>query len=174
MLGVYERVNLQMPDRGLFLTEENIRKVVNVIRKYRPVLIFAPYHQDRHPDHGNCARLVDEAFFSSGIGKFQVEGDYPPHKARNVYYYMINGFSTPNFVVDISNFIEQKKASLQAYESQFVASATSTQTPLTNGYIDSVVARESLFGKEAGVAFAEGFISNRPLLVNNDIYGESI
>ena len=94
------------------------------------------------------------------LGSFRWKMIIRQHKARNVFNYMINGFSTPNFVVDISRFIEQKKASLQAYESQFIASATSTATPLTNGYIDGVVARERLFGQEVGVAFAEGLYQN--------------
>ncbi|UTW69735.1 hypothetical protein KHA80_01260 [Anaerobacillus sp. HL2] len=32
---------------------------------------FCSYHEDRHPDHGNCAKLVKEAIFSAGIQKYE-------------------------------------------------------------------------------------------------------
>lgn len=175
ILGVSERINLKLPDRGLFITDENIRKLTEVIRKYRPELIFAPYHEDRHPDHGNCAKLVREAYFSAGIKKYNHEASlYQSHKARNLFQYFINGFSIPDFYIDISEFIDQKKSALTAYQSQFVKDVDGVSTPLTEGYIDSVLARERLFGKESGVRYAEGFKTNTPILVNNNLFGEHI
>jgi bacillithiol biosynthesis deacetylase BshB1 len=67
ILGVTERLSLGLPDRGLLLREEFIREIASVIRRFRPQIVFAPYFEDRHPDHGNCARLVEEAVFSAGI-----------------------------------------------------------------------------------------------------------
>ncbi len=175
LLGVSERINLKLPDRGLFMTDEYICIITEVIRKYQPELIFAPYHEDRHPDHGNCAKLVREAYFSAGIKKYNYEASlYQPHKARNLFQYFINGYSIPDFFIDISNFIEQKKSALAAYQSQFVKEADGVTTPLTEGYIDSVIARERLFGKESGVRFAEGFKASTPILVNNNLFGENI
>ncbi|HLU22658.1 bacillithiol biosynthesis deacetylase BshB1 [Lederbergia graminis] len=174
ILGVAERINVRLPDRGLYVTDDNIRKITQIIRTYKPKLIFAPYFQDRHPDHGNCANLVKEAFFSAGIKKYTVEGELEPHKAQNLYFYMINGFSRPDFVVDISDFITEKINALEAYSSQFFISDDGVSTPLTDGYIDSVTARERLFGKEVGVSFAEGFLSSKPLLINNDLLGDNV
>jgi len=174
LLGAVERVNLYLSDRGLFLTEAHIRKISNVIRKYKPRVIFAPYHNDRHPDHGNCYRLVEEAFFSAGIRKYEVEGNLPPHKAIYLYQYMINGFDSPDFVVDITDYINKKVEALQAYQSQFFINKGGVQTPLTEGYIESVTARDKLFGKEVGVGFAEGFLSSKPLLLNNNLFGEGL
>lgn len=108
ILGVSERINLQLPDRGLFFTEENIRIITEVIRKYEPVLIFAPFHEDRHPDHANCAKLIKEAYFSAGIRKYKTDNAYPPHKARNLFHYLINGYTKPDFIIDITEYIEQK------------------------------------------------------------------
>ncbi|OCA90910.1 bacillithiol biosynthesis deacetylase BshB1 [Bacillus sp. FJAT-27225] len=167
-----ERIGLQMPDRGLFMKEEYIKQITAVIRAYRPQLVFAPYCVDRHPDHGNCARLVEEAVFSAGVRKFDDGTHFPPHKADRVYYYMINGFHQPEFVIDITAFFESKKAALNAYESQFVKQDDSFDTPLVNGYIDSIEARESLFGKQVGVQYAEGFKTGGPLLLDGDLLGE--
>ncbi|MBT2690035.1 bacillithiol biosynthesis deacetylase BshB1 [Bacillus sp. ISL-47] len=173
-LGVEIRETLNLPDRGLYYNQEYITKIAEVIRKYRPSLVFAPFMEDRHPDHGHCARLVEEAIFSAGIKKFVTEGTYPPHKVKSLYFYMINGFHTPDFLVDISSFMDKKTASLEAYKSQFVKSPGSYETPLVNGYIETVQARESLFGKMAGVQFAEGFKVNKPLLLNKDLLGEDL
>lgn len=171
LLGVTKRIQLTIPDRGIFLTERNIQKVVNVIRTYRPSIVFMPVKQDRHPDHGNCATLIEEAIFSAGIKNYQSTNYLPPHKIKQAYYYMINGFHKPHFVIDISDTIDIKIVSLQAYESQFFQTAESVHTPLVNDYIDTIIAREKLFGKEVGVNYAEGFLINRPLLLNENCLG---
>jgi N-acetylglucosamine malate deacetylase 1 len=171
VLGVSVRESLDLPDRGLYIKEEYIKRVASVIRQYRPKLLFVPYFKDRHPDHGNCARLVEEAVFSAGIRKFDTEDGLLPHRVESTYYYMINGYHKPDFLIDISNHMETKKISLQAYESQFVKSDSSYDTPLVNGYIEYVEARERLFGKDAGVAYAEGFMTKTPLVVG-DLLGE--
>ncbi|WP_243386617.1 bacillithiol biosynthesis deacetylase BshB1 [Bacillus kexueae] len=172
ILGVSERINLHLPDRGLFMKEEYIRKIVSVIRKYQPKIVFAPYELDRHPDHGNCMKLVDEAVFSSGIHKYEDEDKQPRHRIHAVYYYMINGFHRPHFVMDISDTMEEKRKSLLAYESQFIKTDNSVDTPLTNGYIETVESRERLFGKDWGIRYAEGFMSRNPLLMDKDIFGD--
>ncbi|WP_100332054.1 bacillithiol biosynthesis deacetylase BshB1 [Bacillus xiapuensis] len=172
VLGVQERVNLGLADRGLFVTEEAIRKAAGVIRRFQPKIIFAPYEVDRHPDHGRCAQLVREAVFSAGIRKFQTDENLPAHKARTVYFYMINGFHSPDFCVDISSYMERKKQSLLAYRSQFERKDGSAETPLTNGYIEAVEARERMMGKEIGTLYAEGFKVMKPLLLEYDLIGD--
>ncbi|MGG1488887.1 bacillithiol biosynthesis deacetylase BshB1 [Bacillus licheniformis] len=171
ILGASPRISLTLPDRGLFPSQAAIRDVVAVIRKHKPKLVFVPYPKDRHPDHGHAAEIVEEAVFSAGIHKYEDAEKQPSHKVQNVYYYMINGFHKPEFVIDISETINQKKDGLAAYQSQFTRSRQSVETPLTNGYIETVEAREKLLGKEVGVAYAEGFFSKRTLLLNNDLFG---
>lgn len=171
ILGASPRISLLLPDRGLFPSQAAIRDVVAVIRKHKPKLVFVPYPKDRHPDHGHAAEIVEEAVFSAGIHKYEDAEKQPAHKVQNVYYYMINGFHKPEFVIDISETINQKKDGLAAYQSQFTRSRQSVETPLTNGYIETVEAREKLLGKEVGVAYAEGFFSKRTLLLNNDLFG---
>ncbi len=172
ILGVSERMSLGLPDRGLLLNEDYIRKIAEIIRRYQPKIIFAPYIEDRHPDHGNCARLVEEAVFSAGIRKYHTAQSQDPHKVQNVYFYMINGFHKPNFIFDISDTMMEKIAALRAYKSQFELTEESVVTPLVNGYIETVEARERLYGQQAGVKYAEGFISKVPILLNHDLMGD--
>lgn len=164
ILGVCVREILNFPDRGLYMQESFIRSVADIIRRYKPETVFVPYYEDRHPDHGNCARIVEEAVFSAGIKKFVTEKCNEPHRVKNLYFYMINGFHKPDFVIDISNYMNQKKLSLEAYQSQFIRTETTVDTPLVNGYIETVESRERLFGKEVGVTYAEGFKSKKTLV----------
>jgi N-acetylglucosamine malate deacetylase 1 len=172
ILGVTERWSLGLPDRGLLLKEEYIREIASVIRRFQPQIVFAPYFEDRHPDHGNCARLVEEAVFSAGIRKYVTKNGEEPHKVPRLYFYMINGFHKPDFSIDISNTMEQKISALRAYKSQFEQAENSVETPLINGYIESVEARERLFGQQVGVKFAEGFKSKVPILLYRDLIGD--
>ncbi|UNL86012.1 bacillithiol biosynthesis deacetylase BshB1 [Priestia koreensis] len=171
ILGVEERVHLHIPDRGLFLTADYIREVASIIRKYQPRLVFAPYFEDRHPDHGNCARLVEEAAFSAGVKNYRDDHDQPAHRIEALHFYVINGFQKPHFAVDVSTTFEKKRASLNAYESQFVQTETTFTTPLVNGYIETVESRDRLVGKEVGVLYAEGFLTKKPLLLHADLIG---
>ncbi len=170
LLGAYKRETLDVPDRGIYISEENIEKVVNVIRKYKPKAIFAPFEQDRHPDHGNASRLIKEAFFSAGIRKYK--SSIPAHKAGHLYFYMINGFHKPQFVVDIEPYMKTKIRSLEAYSSQFTQGSDGVSTPLTEGYVEAVEARERMMGKEAGLRYAEGFFSYNSLILHHDLLGE--
>lgn len=169
ILKIKERVNAFLPDRGLYMKEAYIARIAAIIRQYKPRLVFAPYIIDRHPDHGNCAKLVEEACFSAGVRKYEDEKQQAPHRVQSMYYYMINGFHKPHFVVDISPFIDLKIKSLQAYSSQFNASDKSYQTPLVDDYVESVVAREKMIGKEVAVSYAEGFFTKKPLLISDDL-----
>ncbi|WP_409254349.1 bacillithiol biosynthesis deacetylase BshB1 [Bacillus sp. SCS-153A] len=172
ILGVQERRNVGLPDRGLYITKEYIDEIVRVIRFYKPKVVFAPYEIDRHPDHGNASALVKEAFFSAGIRKYGEDSLGKAHKPSALYFYMINGFHNPDFVIDINDYIKTKLKSLQAYQSQFIRSEGRVSTPLTEGYLESVEARERMMGKTAGLVFAEGFLAHQTLIVDKDLLGE--
>lgn len=171
VLGVYKRENLHLQDRGLLLTEEKIKRVVEVIRKYQPKVIFSPYAIDRHPDHGACSQIVKEAIFSSGIHRFMPECLYPAIKVHKHYTYIINGFHKPDFYVDITDFMQIKLQALEKYQSQFVSNEESVKTPLTEGYVKRIESREYVFGKEIQCKFAEGFFHMGPFQIDKDWLG---
>ncbi|MDZ5711992.1 bacillithiol biosynthesis deacetylase BshB1 [Jeotgalibacillus haloalkalitolerans] len=162
ILGVKKRMNLDLGDRKLSADQHSIEQVVRMVRAVKPKMIFSPYYEDRHPDHMHAANIVIEAVFSARIRKYETE--QPAHKAAH-YHYMINGIHKPDFVVDVTDVHEQKVRSLSAYKSQFTPE-NGVQTPLTDGYIETVIARDRVFGKEVEVKMAEGFKSDKPLLIN--------
>ena len=88
--------------------------------------------------------------FFRGVEKY-AKRTHEAHHVQDVYYYMINGFHKPDFIIDIFYIYDKKIEVLQAYQSQFVKSEITVETPLVNGYIETVEARERMFGKEVGV-----------------------
>ncbi len=171
VLELDARIQLSLPDRGLFMKEAYILEIVSVIRKYKPRLVFAPYCEDRHPDHGNCARLVEEAVFSSGIKRVEDAKSQGAHKPGNLYFYQINGLHKPDFLIEISSQIEKKAKALEAYTSQFERDPSGVDTPLTNGYVEAVISRERAYGKQIGSMYAEGFFAKGPIVLNHDLLG---
>jgi N-acetylglucosamine malate deacetylase 1 len=170
-IGVTFRKNLGLRDRGLQLDEETLQKVTSLIRETKPTYVYSPYAIDRHPDHGKCAQIIAEAVFNAGIKNYNDMKQLEAHKVKDHFSYFINGFHKPDFVEDITEVIQQKKAALFAYKSQFIKGADGTDTPLTDGYIETVISRERLIGKEVGVTYAEGFKTTKPFIMAN-IFGE--
>lgn len=162
VLGVSEPVTYSFSDRGLLADREAaIDALVTLIRRVKPARIFAPYYKDRHPDHGHCAEITKEAFFTAGIKKY---GEGEAFKPGSLYYYQINGLSKPDFAVDISEVIHLKYEALECFTSQFLSAKDSVKTPLNDGYLEDLKARDRLLGREAGVSYAEGFVSEGLLL----------
>lgn len=166
LLGVRERVNLGLPDRGLQVSKQSIDAVVDIIRRLRPRVVAAPYWQDRHPDHIACSLLVQEALFNAKLRKYKP--DLAAWLVPQVYYYFINDVYEPDLIVDTTDVHMTKMAGLQAYRSQFEAPSEGEDrvaTPLTDSYLERVDARDRLLGVRAKVGYAEGFVSKEPLLV---------
>ncbi|TJY44320.1 bacillithiol biosynthesis deacetylase BshB1 [Cohnella pontilimi] len=159
LLGLTVRENLGLPDRRLASVPEQLDKMVSVIRKYRPRLVFAPYFIDRHPDHMNCSRMAEEAVFNAKLRRYMPEE--PAWAVEMLYFYFINDMHAPGIIVDIGDVQEQKMAALRAFRSQFEPVGHQpdwVETPLTRGYLENVAARDKLFGQPHRVAYAEGFI----------------
>jgi N-acetylglucosamine malate deacetylase 1 len=167
-LGLAARYNFGLPDRGLErVRDEAISRVVDLIRQTRPRVVLAPYWQDRHPDHESVSRIVREAVFSAGIRLFTGEQSLPAYRPSQLLYYFINTTVTPNVVVDVTPVYAQKMEVLRSYRSQFEKEEGSVSTPLNNGYLELVEYRERLFGQQAGVTYAEGFVSAAPYVLTS-------
>lgn len=164
ILGVKVRTNLGLPDRGLFATEANIERVTQEIRKFKPRIVFAPYWQDRHPDHVACSGLVQEAVFNAKLRKYLPDSE--PVNVEQMYFYFINDVYEADLMVDVTDYYDEKIASLSAYRSQFITGHGTVATPLNQGYIERVEARDRVLGQKRLLMYAEGFVSKLPLVVD--------
>jgi N-acetylglucosamine malate deacetylase 1 len=165
VLGLVVRTNLGLPDRGLYVTPEQVAAVTAEIRRHAPKVVFAPYWEDRHPDHVMCSKLVEEAVFNAKLRRFMPEK--PAVQVEQLYYYFINDIGRTDLIVDITEHYEAKEQSLLSYASQFQAAPgkDTVATPLNHGYVERVKARDSLLGQRKLIPYAEGFASKTPHLV---------
>jgi bacillithiol biosynthesis deacetylase BshB1 len=117
VLGATARENLGLPDGGVRNDHESRHKVVEAIRRYRPKLVFAPYYEDRHPDHSHASELIYEAAFVAGLRRYETgQESYRPSKFM---YYMRWYEFEPTFIVDITDQYERKMEAVWSYASQF-------------------------------------------------------
>lgn len=172
VLGISVRENLRMAD-GFFLNDEaHQRKIIEVIRKYRPEIILCNAPEDRHPDHGRSAQLVSDAAFLSGLRKIEtivdreVQQEWRP---KYVFHYLQDRFLQPHFVFDVSAFHEKKIEAILCYTTQFHnPELNEPQTYISSPvFLDSIKARAMMLGKRIGVKFAEGYISSKMIGVNS-------
>ncbi len=171
VLQISVRENLEMAD-GFFENDENHqRKVIEVIRKYKPEIILCNAIEDRHPDHGRSAQLVEDAAFLSGLRKIETQAAGEKQEAwrpKYVFHYLQDRFLQPDFVFDISAFFDQKLESVLCYKTQFYnPDLDEPQTYISSpDFFDAVKARAMMLGKRIGVKYAEGYISRKMIGFN--------
>jgi bacillithiol biosynthesis deacetylase BshB1 len=157
IIGAVGRENLALPDGQICIDAESKRRVVEVIRKYRPQMVLVPYNRDRHPDHVNASELIYDATFMAGLARY--ETGQPNYRPAQFVYYMGWYEFEPTFVVDITDQFERKMEAIYAYGTQFKPGDDSwQQTRLTSPQHDwmrraRMAYHGSLIGKKYGEAF---------------------
>ncbi len=181
ILQVDVRENLEMAD-GFFLNDlEHQIKIIEVLRKYQPEIIFCNAPHDRHPDHGKGAKLVLDAAFLSGLRKIETTDKnglgQEPWRPKYVLQYIQDRFIQPNFVIDVSAVFEKKLESIKAYGTQFHnPNLNEPQTYIsTPDFLESIIYRAKMMGKMIGVKYGEGFISEKMIGLKtvNDLIQEN-
>lgn len=122
ILNLTHRENLSFKDGSIKFNEEYLSAIISRIRKHQPQIIFAPYFNDRHPDHIGTAQLVKEAMFSSGLSKIVTEIDGQKQIAfrpKKLFYYMQTYEFKPSFIVDVSDTFRFKMEAIDSYGTQF-------------------------------------------------------
>jgi bacillithiol biosynthesis deacetylase BshB1 len=166
LLGAAVRTNLGLPDRGLYMTGEHLAAVTAEIRSFAPDIVFAPYWEDRHPDHIACSKLVEEAVFNAKLRRYMP--DKPAVPAPLLYFYFINDLGRTDLIVDVTAQYDIKEKALSCYRSQFEKTPGEdvVSTPLNEGYIERVRSRDMLLGQRKLIPYAEGFASKVPHTVD--------
>ena len=172
ILGVAIRKNLRFRD-GFFVNDETHQmEIIKMIRKYRPEIVLCNAIEDRHIDHAKGSNLVSDACFLSGLLKIEtsIDGQKQEHwRPKQVYHYIQWKNIEPDFVVDISGFMDKKREAVMAYSSQFYdPKSNEPVTPIASkNFLDSINYRAQDLGRLVGVDFAEGFTAERYLAINS-------
>ena len=172
IIGCAVRVNLGLRDGFVTNDEDSQMDVIRVIRKYKPDIVMCNAPSDRHPDHGNGAQLVKDAAFKAGLKKIESNDANGPQTAwrpKKVYHYIQYHALEPDFVVDISEHIDQKMASIKAHRSQFHDPESSEPETViaSKDFLDSIESRSIEYGRIIYVKYGEGFISTEMKKVND-------
>jgi bacillithiol biosynthesis deacetylase BshB1 len=175
IMGVHVRENLKMRDGFFKNDEEHQLKLINVIRKYQPEILFANSLNDRHPDHGRAGRLIADSSFLSGLIKVETENEsgekQDAWRPKYIFHYIQDRYHEPDFIIDISDVFEQRMEAIKAYTTQFYNPENEDDGPQTYistpDFFDSVIARARMIGKKIGVKYGEGFNSEKRLGLKN-------
>ena len=174
ILGIDARENLKFKDGFFKNDEEHQKEVIRIIRKYRPEIIITNAYHDRHPDHGRASELVNDACFFSGLPKIITKNGAENQQAWRpnlLLHFIQDQYIKPNILIDISEFMDQKLASVRAYKTQFFVEGVELDEPQTYisnpAFLEVIIGRAREFGKSMKVPFAEGFLSKKILGVND-------
>ena len=167
VLGVQFRDIMDLRDGFFNGGEAEMMAVLKKIREYRPEIVLCNAVEDRHPDHGRAAKLVAEACFYSGLVKIKTGQD--PWRPKAVYHYMQDRYLTPDFVVDITPFVEKKLEAIKCFASQFYdPNSKEPMTPIAGeSFLEFVKSRMRVQGRDINADFAEAFTVSRTIGVED-------
>lgn len=133
-------------------------RLMEIVRQFRPTLLLAHDLHDYHADHRAAARLTEAvSWFCASIGHVTSS---PPLTEPPALWWMdtVNMMDfQPEVFVDISDFVELKRAMLACHQSQLRRGGASDFSPLEPLMMHQAATR----GSQSGVAAAEAFRIHR-------------
>lgn len=167
VLGVHERIQLDLPNRRLFDCFEHRVTLAKVFRRFRPRLVigFGDKTPLASPDHWQAMQITDAAIFYSRLSKWDAYFDeLPVHSIpRHLYFRLavepdaIPG-NSHHLIVDVSETIDWKLESIACYQTQFAHKAD---------ILERVRAAAIVTGAAAGKSAGESFAAARPFAVHD-------
>ena len=167
VLGIAERIQLNLPNRRLFDCFEHRITLARQFRRWRPSLVigFGDKTPMASPDHWQAMQITDAAVFYSRLTKWDESFDgFPVHTVpRHLYFRLavepdaIPG-NSHHLIVDISEFIDQKIASILCYETQFAHKPN---------IIERIRAAATVTGAAAGKGAGESFAAAKPFAIDD-------
>lgn len=153
-----------MMDVEVVYNAENIRRVVEVMRRFDPDVVITHSPVDYMLDHEEASRLARAATFAQAIPNYETRQVPPARRGRATpaLYYAdpLEGKDPmgrridPQFYVDISSQLGQKREMLARHVSQreWLRSHHGIDE-----YLDRMTAWAAAYGSECGFDYAEGF-----------------
>ncbi len=162
IMGLTHREQLDLKDGFFQNNEESLRLIITQIRRFQPEIVLCNAISDRHPDHGRSAQLEADACFYSGLRRIETsfEGvEQSAWRPKAVYHYIQDEFLHPDFVIDVTPYIETKKNAILAFSSQFWSpNSKEPATPISGeDFIEIIFAKMRLWGRAINAPYAEGY-----------------
>ena len=171
IMGLDVRLNLEQPDGHVWPTEEARRALVRIIRTHKPKVILTAHWDDPHPDHAATCRIVREAARLASMRRYDEESGLEAVRMPSLAHSVFSRRVIPSFIVDVSDFVEEKMRAIRAHASQFYDPAS--QEPLTRisekGFLQQLEHRWRYVGSLIGVAAGEAFYVREALNVQDPV-----
>jgi LmbE family N-acetylglucosaminyl deacetylase len=164
ILGVHERLTLELPNRRLFDSHEARLALASVFRRFRPSIVMglAAKTPLASPDHYQAVQITDAAVFYSRLSKWDDQfGGLPVHTIKKQVWFSLGFFSLQvppaggHFVVDIGETISVKLQAIRAYQTQF--------PPAKDRLFQTLEGQNRYYGGSAGFDAGELFFSSNTL-----------
>lgn len=165
------RENLGLADGHVFVTDDERVKLVRVLRRLKPRVILTHQIDDPHPDHDHISRLVRESARLASMKKYDPEAGQRRVPVAIVAHNIFSRRVQPSFIVDITEFMEEKMAAIHAHASQFYnPDSKELETRLTGeGFLDELANRARYFGSLIGSGAGEPFYVREALNVEDPV-----
>lgn len=173
IIGLSIRENLKFRDGFFKNDEEHQRKLISVLRKYKPEIVIGNVLEDRHPDHGRAGWLIYDSCFLSGLRQVKTTDENGKEqekwRPKMLLHYIQDRFYEPDIIIDVTDEWEQRLQSVKAFKTQFFnPDLNEPQSYISSPeFLESLTARARLLGKRIGVKYGEGFISKKSIGIQN-------
>ena len=169
ILNAVVRETLDLGDGRLDVGWSAKLAVADVLRRYRPSLVFTNYPENNHPDHTAAGVLIAEAAYLSGLRKLEIQGT--PHRPHRVLYYLVPHKMTPSFVVDVSDFHDNKMRAIRAHRSQIFdpASTEPTTTVSAPEFLSRIEGIDRYHGALVDADFGEAFYLREAMKLDDPV-----
>jgi N-acetylglucosamine malate deacetylase 1 len=165
------RLNLDQPDGHVWPTETARTAFVRVLRTYKPKVLLTTHEDDPHPDHANTSIIVRQGARLATMGRYDEESGLTPVPMPAIMHSLFSRRIVPSFVVDVSEFVDEKMNSVKAYASQFYNETS--KEPVTRiserGFLQEIELRMRYFGSLIGVTAGEPFYVREALNVDDPL-----
>lgn len=150
-------------DIEVFANAHSVRCIVELMRRFRPDVVITHSPSDYMLDHEETSRIVRGAVFAAAVPLYRTLQVPPaePAAATPALYYAdpVEGIDPmgrriyPDFYIDISSRIEEKRRMLSCHASQrdWLRAHHGIDE-----YLDRMAEWAARYGHESGVAYAEG------------------
>ena len=169
IVGAALREQFDFGDGALRTGRGEEMQIIESVRRCRPTIVFAPWPDERHPDHARTGRVVTDASFYAGLRA--LETGLEAHRPQAVVYYLQNYMIPPSFIVDVTAVWKTKMRAVAAFKSQFHnPRSKEPQTFISSKrFIDMIEARGRHFGALIGVEYGEAFVTKQPPMIDDVI-----